>query len=167
MAALTARLLSLPAAARLLIAAPAPSPGLRPVQIRRTSCSGTVPSTGLTAGTYTDTVSDSHGCTATTSVTISEPAALSAGSSVVTNVSCNGGSNGSASVSASGGTAPYSGTGTFTGLTAGTYTYTVSDSHGIGTTNFCTTITSTALMPSTALIKKETCNDSSKGTSTY
>src|SRR5206468_1065022 len=40
------------------------------------------------------------------------------------NVSCNGNSNGTATISATGGNPPYTGTGTFTGLAAGTYTYT-------------------------------------------
>jgi len=93
------------------------------------NCTGT--RTGLTAGTYNFIVTDSHGCTATTSaVTITQPSAVAASSSVVSNVSCPGGSNGSASVSASGGTAPYSGTGTFSGLTAGSYTYIVTDNNG-------------------------------------
>jgi len=92
---------------------------------------GTGTRTGLTAGTYNFIVTDSHGCTATTSaVTITQPSAIAASSSVVSNVSCPGGSNGSASVSASGGTAPYSGTGTFSGLTAGSYTYIVTDNNG-------------------------------------
>jgi len=96
--------------------------------------------TGLSAGTYTYTVTDANGCTATCTATISEPAVLVATCSVVSNVSCTGGSNGSASVSATGGTAPYSGTGTFTGLAAGTYSYTVTDAHGC-TANCSVTIT--------------------------
>ena len=50
--------------------------------------------------------------------------------SVVSNVTCNGGSDGSASVSASGGTAPYTGTGSFTGLAAGFLYFNVSDANG-------------------------------------
>src|SRR5690606_41792518 len=71
--------------------------------------------------------------------TITQPTALTATTSQV-NVSCNSGSNGSASVTVSGGTAPYTyswspsgGTAaTATGLTAGTYTVTVTDG------NLCT-----------------------------
>src|SRR5439155_928621 len=88
---------------------------------------------------------DSHGCTATASIIVTEPSALSAGSTVVSNVSCNGGSNGSVNVSASGGTAPYSGTGTFSGLTAGTCNYTVTDANG------CTTTTSATISEPSAL----------------
>jgi len=93
----------------------------------------------VTAGSYGYTITDAHGCTASASITITEPAALSASSSVVSNVSCNGGSNGSVSVAASGGTAPYSGTGTFS-VSAGTYSYTVTDANGC-TANTSVTVT--------------------------
>ncbi|MBK9525079.1 MAG: T9SS type A sorting domain-containing protein [Bacteroidetes bacterium] len=91
---------------------------------------GTGTFTGLAAGTYTYVVTDANSCSASCSVTITEPAVLVATCSVQSNVACFGGSDGSASVSASGGTAPYSGTGSFTGLAAGTYTYTVTDANG-------------------------------------
>ena len=91
--------------------------------------------TGLSAGTYTLTVTDANSCTATQSFTITEPAALVATAASQTNVSCNAGSNGSATVNATGGTAGYTyawapsgGTAaTATGLSAGTYTVTVTD----------------------------------------
>jgi hypothetical protein len=105
--------------------------------------------TTLMAGTYTVTVTDSHGCTTTTSASITQPAApLSAGISAQTNVSCFGGNNGAATVTATGGTPAYSymwstspaqTTSTATTLMAGTYTVTVTDSHG------CTTTTSASI----------------------
>ena len=64
---------------------------------------GTGSFTGLAAGSYTYNVSDANGCTAFCSVTITEPAALVATCSVVSNVTCNGGSDGAADVNASGG----------------------------------------------------------------
>ena len=91
---------------------------------------GTGTFSGLAAGSYTYVVTDANSCSSSCTVTITEPAVLVATCSVVSNVSCNGGNDGSASVSASGGTAPYSGTGTFTGLAAGSYTYNVSDANG-------------------------------------
>lgn len=88
---------------------------------------------GLTAGTYTVTVSDANGCTAGTSVTVSQPAALSLFTSV-TNVACSGGNNGAINLTVSGGTAGYayswsngSTTEDVSGLAAGTYTVTVTD----------------------------------------
>jgi uncharacterized repeat protein (TIGR03803 family) len=92
---------------------------------------------GLSAGSYTCTVTDANSCNTTTPVTITQPSALSATTSQ-NNVSCNGFSNGSASVTASGGTAPYSyswspagGTAaSATGLSPASYTCTITDNNG-------------------------------------
>jgi len=91
---------------------------------------------GLVAGTYVVTVTDDHACTATASVTINEPPVLTA-SIAGTNVSCNGGSDGMADLTVGGGTSPYSyiwntteTTEDISGLTAGTYTVTVTDANG-------------------------------------
>ncbi|MEO8150883.1 MAG: T9SS type A sorting domain-containing protein [Bacteroidia bacterium] len=86
----------------------------------------------VNAGTYTYTVTDVMGNTSTANVTINQPPLLVASSSA-TAISCNGGSA-TVTVSASGGTPPYSGAGTFT-VTAGTYSYTITDAKG------CTSIT--------------------------
>ncbi|HWB65048.1 MAG TPA: gliding motility-associated C-terminal domain-containing protein [Chitinophagales bacterium] len=96
----------------------------------------------LSAGTYTVTVTDAHGCQATTNATIAQPvSALNAAVALTTNVSCYGGNNGSIDLSASGGTAPYSfnwgggiTTQNRTGLTAGNYHVTVTDANGCSTT---------------------------------
>ena len=52
-------------------------------------------STGVTAGTYTVTVSSPAGCTATQSFTITQPPAITL-TPTQTNVACNGGATGSA-----------------------------------------------------------------------
>ena len=91
--------------------------------------------TGLLANSYTATVTDGNGCTATCTSVVGQPAnALLANCSTVSNVSCNGGSNGSATAAPSGGTAPYTyswsnaaTTATISGLTAGNYIVTVTD----------------------------------------
>ena len=100
---------------------------------------GTKPYSGtgtftVKAGTYEYTVTDSNGCTATTSITVVEPSELKANSSLTAKVLCNGG-DATITISGNGGTAPYTGTGTFT-VKAGTHEYTVTDSNG------CTAITS-------------------------
>jgi SprB repeat len=84
----------------------------------------------LLAGTYTILVKDANACSISKSITITQPAIvpLSANSTAGT-ISCNGG-NTSITVSATGGTAPYTGTGNFT-VTAGTYNYTVTDAKGL------------------------------------
>ena len=90
---------------------------------------GTPPYTGTgtftrSAGAYSYIVTDFNKCTATTAGNITQPSVL-----VVTStagiISCYAGTT-TVTVSASGGTPPYTGTGTFT-QSAGTYSYTVTD----------------------------------------
>ncbi|SFT54150.1 gliding motility-associated C-terminal domain-containing protein [Lishizhenia tianjinensis] len=100
----------------------------------------TATATGLPAGTYTCTITDENGCTDTTMVTITQPAAaLTASIASSTNVNCFGDATGSATASAQNGTPGYSyswstspvqTTATASGLTAGTYTCTVTDANG-------------------------------------
>ncbi|MEN2401101.1 T9SS type A sorting domain-containing protein [Flavobacterium sp. MC2016-06] len=130
--------------------------------------------TGLTAGTYTVTVTDANFCTATQSFTITEPNILVATAGSQTNVSCNSGSNGSATVSVTGGTAAYTyswapagGTAaTATGLTAGTYTVTVTDANGCTATQSFTITQPAPLITSIGLQTNVSCNGGSNGTTT-
>ena len=93
--------------------------------------------TNLSAGTYDCVITDANGCSFTSSsVTITEPSALSA-SSVVTNTSCFGGNDGTATITAGGGTSPYTylwsdGQTTLTAinLTAGSYSCQITDDNG-------------------------------------
>jgi len=62
---------------------------------------------GLTAGTYTVTVTDTHSCTTTGNWTVTEPDLLTVGGTVTNNVVCNGGNEGSITITASGGTTSY------------------------------------------------------------
>lgn len=61
---------------------------------------------GLSAGTYNATVTDSIGCSVSVSVVVEQPTILGYTASLI-NVSCNGGVDGSATVTPTGGTAPY------------------------------------------------------------
>ena len=102
----------------------------------------TATASGLTAGNYTITVTDNNGCTVpvTAIASITQPvSAISASITSKTNVFCNGGNTGNATVTASGGsgtylyswnTTPVQTTATAIGLTAGSYTVTVSDNNG-------------------------------------
>ena len=67
-------------------------------------------------------------CTATASGTMTQPTAINATAAVTTPIAVSGGT-GVITVSATGGTAPYTGTGSFT-RSAGSYTFTVSDANG-------------------------------------
>ncbi len=106
--------------------------------------------TALASGTYSVTVTDSKSCSASSTATITQPSAISI-SPVVTNISCNGGSNGTITLMVTGGTGVYSfnwGGGVVTqnrsSLATGTYTVTVTDA------NLCTaTSTSVITQPST------------------
>ena len=102
---------------------------------------------GLNAGTYTVLVSDANICSATSVLTISQPAVLTA-NSVASPILCFGASS-TVNVTAVGGTAPYTGTGSFF-VSAGTYSYTVTDANG------CTAQTGGNITQPTALIASAT-----------
>ena len=93
--------------------------------------------TGLSAGTYTVTVTDANNCSAEETITISEPGnALSA--NISTTAATCGSNNGTIDVVVNGGTTPYQYTWTNgipdlsnpTNLAAGTYEVTVTDANG-------------------------------------
>jgi hypothetical protein len=131
--------------------------------------------TNLSAGSYTVTATDAHGCTGTYSVTITQPSLLRDSISSSTNVSCNGGNNGSATVGVKGGTAPYTylwspsgGTSaTASGLSAGTYTVSVNDANSCGPLTATVTITQPGAV--TANISSQTntsCGGGNNGSAT-
>ncbi|MBL7766962.1 MAG: gliding motility-associated C-terminal domain-containing protein, partial [Chitinophagaceae bacterium] len=101
---------------------------------------------GLGAGSYTMTVTDANGCSATSIVNIITPNSPIISSSSFTDVTCNAGNDGSINVSASGGTGVINynlqplnqtnTTGSFTGLTAGSYTVTATDVLGCSVSTF-------------------------------
>ncbi|MBK8845179.1 MAG: hypothetical protein IPO27_00955 [Bacteroidetes bacterium] len=62
--------------------------------------------TGLAAGTYTVTVTDANGCTATESQTVTQPTTVNAVVNSFTNIGCNGGTTGTISITTTGGTTP-------------------------------------------------------------
>ena len=106
-----------------------------------TSYQGSSTFSSLTAGTYNVTITNGAGCTASTSVTVTEPSALTVTGTATNNVTTHGGSNGSFTVTPSGGSgapygystnggASYQGSGTFSSLTAGTYTVTITNGAG-------------------------------------
>lgn len=95
----------------------------------------------VAAGNYTVSVTDANGCSNTATFDVTAPPALTA-SHTTTAATCNGTANGSIDLNATGGTAPYTynWSGTLpdiedpSGLTAGTYSATVTDNNGCTTT---------------------------------
>ncbi|PCH91114.1 MAG: hypothetical protein COB85_09515, partial [Bacteroidetes bacterium] len=97
----------------------------------------TNPATGLCAGTYTVTITDSVGCVSARSFMLSDPPAVVANITGSTDITCNGDMDGTVTASGSGGTGSF----TFmwssgdtlamaSGLDTGTYMVTVTDANG-------------------------------------
>jgi trimeric autotransporter adhesin len=129
--------------------------------------------TGLIAGTYTCTITDSLACSITQIVTITEPSAITTSVLSQTDVACNGGNTGSATVTASGGSGTLSyawssggTTSTETGLVAGTYTCTITDSLSCVTTQTVTITEPAALVIATTSLNAPLCNGDSTGSIT-
>lgn len=125
---------------------------------------------GLHAGTYTVTVTDSKGCTGTNTATITQPVALTAATTFTAPL-CNGSADGTITAAAAGGTSPYSyswspggyTTATATGLAAGAYTITVTDANGCSVNVFRTLTQPPALSVTMINIQNVTCAGGSNG----
>lgn len=121
--------------------------------------------TGIGAGTYTATVRDANNCfVVTTSITVVPPPAVTASAAITSNhngrhISCFGANDGTITITAGGGVTPYSfvlnenptnvtgaTSGIFTGLTAGTYTVTVTDLNGCPVGTSPVTLTQPAVL---------------------
>ncbi|MBR9922602.1 MAG: HYR domain-containing protein, partial [Bacteroidetes bacterium] len=126
--------------------------------------------TGLTAGTYTVTVTDANGCEATASIVLTDPTGITASITTSTDVSCNGGTDGEATAIGSGGTAPYTYewsdgqmTATATGLPSGEYTVTVTDANGCTATDVVQINEPGLLIVELVSVSHETCDGSNDG----
>ncbi len=115
---------------------------------------------GVSAGTYTVTVTDGAGCTATASTSIASPDSISITTDSLSDASCQGGY---IAVSGSGGTGALSliwndgnNTAIRTGLNAGNYSVTVVDAYGCSNSE-AFTINSVSSMAITATIDSLNC----------
>jgi hypothetical protein len=117
----------------------------------------------LLAGTYTVSVSDANNCTVISSVTISQPAAISIATAVTIPL-CNGG-NGSASVTITGGTGAYTYTWSSSATTsvaasliAGTYTVRGADANNCTSSTMSVTITQPSGITVNTAVTNAACN---------
>ncbi len=127
--------------------------------------------TNLTSGSYFLTVTDSHGCTATRSMAITQPTALTIGETH-TNAQCNGTATGLIDITLSGGSPAYTyvwADGATTqdrnNLIAGTYRVTATDSKSC-TVTASATITQPAVVAATISTTSPACNGASTGSIT-
>jgi hypothetical protein len=119
--------------------------------------------TGLAAGSYTVTVTDSLGCSVDFSVLVNQPTVLSYSSSI-TNVTCFGANNGSATITPAGGTTSYTilWDNQSTSFTRGSlapsvnYTAVVTDANGC-TTNVSVSVTQPAVLSVAAVRTQVLC----------
>ena len=126
----------------------------------------------VAAGTYSVTVTDGA-CTATASVTLTDPSAITLTCSK-TNATTKSGTDGTATVVASGGTGAYTylwsnakTTASITGLTAATYTVTVTDANGC--TKVCSSVVGEpgACSLDVTSVTKGACYDNGAGQMVY
>ncbi len=126
--------------------------------------------TNLPVGNYELTVTDSHGCSITDNLTLSQPAAPVTLSTVVTDVDCHGSNTGAIDLTIAGGTAPYSqlwSNGVNVVMTdttqdisdkfADTYTVIVTDDHGCESTVSATIAEPLAPLSITGIIDDANC----------
>ncbi len=134
------------------------------------TASGSNP-TGLAAGQYNLTITDTHNCQNKDSITITQPASALTVTTSHTDVSCYGGSNGTVTINISGGTPAYTYQGnpipvnplTIPNLVANTYSGTVTDANGC-TATVSETVSQPGVQSLTVSSTPNTCNGGNTGT---
>jgi subtilisin family serine protease len=123
---------------------------------------------GLTVGAYSVVVTDSKGCTANASATITQPPVLTSSASA-TNASCFGAANGSVTLSVSGGTGAYSYSWSngstaqnLVAVVAGNYSVTVTDANGCTSASSATVGQPSAIVLSSSVVAA-TCGSATNG----
>lgn len=133
--------------------------GTTPVLVK--ALGGIPPYTGIgtftvNAGVYNYTVRDAAGAMNTVSINVTQPAAALRAVATAGVINTAGGTT-TVTITASGGTAPYTGTGIISNLSAGNYTYTVTDSKGCSTTAAVNIAAPAAFLTATASAQTINC----------
>jgi gliding motility-associated-like protein len=143
--------------------------GTSPYTYSWSNSASTADISSLSAGTYTLIVTDSNGCTASISQTITTPPALFLNVAGMQNVRCNGGATAFIDITTNGGTPPYSyawSNGSTIedqiNIIAGTYSITVTDANGC-TRNITQVISEPAILSSTGIVSNVICHGGLSG----
>ena len=129
--------------------------------------------TNQCAGSYTVTVTGLNGCTASTTLTVTQPTAVNLNSNA-TDVSCFGNCNGSLAAIAGGGTVPYTylwspggqTTSSLVNQCAGTYTLTVTDFNGCTISDTLAIIEPALLSANPSVVSNVSCSAGCNGSAT-
>ncbi|OEK01269.1 hypothetical protein BFP97_06975 [Roseivirga sp. 4D4] len=125
----------------------------------------------LNSGDYSVTVKDANNCTSTLQITLTDPSPLVIVQSAITPIDCNGASTGGITIQGQGGTPGYQyainggslqSSGAFTGLAAGTHTFTIQDANGC-THTADITLSEPAPFSISSTITPITCNGDANG----
>jgi gliding motility-associated-like protein len=135
----------------------------------RYTLNGTTNTTGiftnLSAGNFTVSVADANGCQNSAATQVTTNSANITATAIASSTFC-GSTNGSLTFNATGGTAPYSytldgvtnATGTFTNLTAGSYTVTIKDATGCQSTRTAVVSNHNSVIVATATATAAACS---------
>lgn len=142
------------------------SGGVGPYTYAWSNSQTTATISNLAGGSYSVTVTDANGCTTTATVVVANTGAPVVTLQSSSNIACFGGTTGAATVNVTGGSAPYTyawspsgGTAaSATGLSAGTYTVTVTGSDGCIQTQTVTLTQPTAIAVTGASVPED-CGD--------
>ncbi|MEM7106015.1 MAG: proprotein convertase P-domain-containing protein, partial [Bacteroidota bacterium] len=130
----------------------------------------TATATGLTAGTYTITITDATGCSAIDVADVTQPDLL-IGSIIGTDPVCFGDNSGSVDLTPTGGTPPYTyswsngeTTEDISNVLGGAYSVSLTDNNGCSTSFFISLTEPSALMTSGNVVLDVLCNGGNNGT---
>jgi hypothetical protein len=126
---------------------------------------------GLVVGDYTVTVTDANGCTTASTISITQPASMTANATALTSSLCSYSAEGSATVLPTGGTGPYTyswspmggSSDTAYNLTPGPYNVLVTDANGCTATAGAVITSPPAIVPNLQLTANVSCNGGTDG----